>query len=91
MDIHVKIDIMAFWRFGVFMKRATVYFEEDLHKALKMKSAEISTSVSDLVNDAVRSALFEDAEDLEAFKEREKEPVIDFESFVTSLKEDGKL
>jgi hypothetical protein len=73
------------------MKRATVYFEEDLHKALKMKSAEISTSVSDLVNDAVRSALFEDAEDLEAFKEREKEPVIDFESFVTSLKEDGKL
>jgi len=47
------------------MKRATVYFEEDLHKALKMKSAEISSSVSDLVNDAVRSALFEDAEDLE--------------------------
>jgi hypothetical protein len=82
---------MAFWSFGVFMKRATVYFEEDLHKALKMKSAEISTSVSDLVNNAVRSALFEDAEDLEAFKEREKEPVIDFESFVTSLKEDGKL
>ena len=73
------------------MKRATVYFEEDLHKALKMKSAEFSTPVSDLVNDAVRSALFEDAEDLEAFKEREKEPVIDFESFVMSLKEDGKL
>ena len=73
------------------MKRATVYFEESLHKALKMKSAEISTPVSDLVNDAVRSALLEDAEDLEAFKERENEPVIDFEAFVTSLKQDGKL
>lgn len=73
------------------MKRATVYFEEDLHKALKMKSAEISTSVSDLVNDAVRSALFEDAEDLQAFQERENEPVIDFEAFVASLKENGKL
>ncbi|MEZ7844015.1 MAG: hypothetical protein QMB33_07980 [Opitutales bacterium] len=73
------------------MKRATVYFEESLHKALKMKSAEISTPVSDLVNDAVRSALLEDAEDLEAFKERENEPVIDFEAFVTSLKENGKL
>lgn len=73
------------------MKRATVYFEEELHKALKMKSAEISSSVSDLVNDAVRSALLEDAEDLEAFKERENEPVIDFEAFVTSLKDDGKL
>ena len=73
------------------MRRATVYFEEELHKALKMKSAEISTPVSDLVNEAVRSALLEDAKDLEAFKERENEPVIDFEAFVTSLREDGKL
>lgn len=73
------------------MKRATIYFDEELHKALKMKSAEISSPVSDLVNDAVRSALLEDAEDLEAFKERENEPVIDFETFVTSLKNDGKL
>ena len=73
------------------MKRATVYFEEDLHKALKMKSAEISTSVSDLVNDAVRYALLEDAEDLKAFKDRENESVIDFETFVASLKDDGKL
>ena len=73
------------------MKRTTVYFEEDLHKALKIKSAEISSPVSDLVNDAVRSALLEDAEDLKAFKERENEPVIDFETFVTSLKKDGKL
>ena len=73
------------------MKRSTVYFEEDLHKALKMKSAEISSSVSDLVNDAVRAALLEDVEDLETFKEREHEPVIDFEAFVASLKEDGKL
>ena len=54
------------------MKRATIYFEEELHKALKMKSAEISSPVSDLVNDAVRSALLEDAEDLEAFKQRER-------------------
>ena len=56
-----------------------------------MKSAEISTPVSNLVNDAVRTALLEDAEDLEAFRERENEPVIDFETFVASLKEDGKL
>ncbi len=73
------------------MKRATVYFEEDLHRALKLKAAEISSPVSELVNDAVRSALLEDAEDLEAFKEREKEPVLDFESFVASLKKNGKL
>ncbi|HAV13653.1 MAG TPA: CopG family transcriptional regulator [Opitutae bacterium] len=73
------------------MKRSTVYFEEDLHKALKMKSAEISSPISDLVNDAVRSALLQDADDLEAFKERENEPVLDFETFVASLKKNGKL
>lgn len=73
------------------MKRATVYFEEDLHRALKMKSAETSSPVSNLVNDAVRAALLEDAEDLEAFKEREKEPVIDFETFVATLMKNGKL
>jgi len=48
-------------------------------------------AASDLVNDAVRSALLEDAEDLEVFKERAKEPVIDFEAFVASLKKNGKL
>jgi len=68
------------------MKRATVYFEEDLHLALKMKAAETSVPVSELVNDAVRLSLLEDADDLEAFKERENEPVIDFESFVATLK-----
>lgn len=73
------------------MKRTTVYFDEDLHKALKMKSAEVSTPVSDLVNEAVRAALLEDAEDLEAFRKREKEPVMDFEAFVGSLKDNGKL
>lgn len=73
------------------MKRATVYFEEDLHLALKLKSAETSESVSELVNDAVRLALREDAEDLAAFKERENEQVMDFEKFVSTLKADEKL
>ena len=73
------------------MKRATVYFEEDLHLALKLKSAETSESVSDLVNDAVRLAVREDAEDLAAFKERENEQVMDFEKFVSTLKANEKL
>ena len=73
------------------MKRATVYFEDELHKALKMKSVEVSRPMSELVNEAVRAALSEDAEDLEAFRAREDEVVYDFESFVGSLKKDGKL
>ena len=66
-------------------------FEDDLHKALKMKSAEISTPLSELVNDAVRASLLEDAEDLETFRKKAKEPVVDFESFVASLKKNGDL
>ncbi len=45
-------------------KRATIYFDPNLHKALRLKAVETSRSVSDLVNEAVRDALSEDAEDL---------------------------
>jgi|TARA_B110000495_G_scaffold172695_1_gene161788 plasmid stability protein len=73
------------------MKRATVYFEDDLHKALKMKAAEASSSVSDLVNQAIREALSEDLDDLQAFRDRESEPTMDFETFLKSMKSDGRL
>jgi len=73
------------------MKRATVYFEEDLHKALKLKAAEVSASVSDLVNEAIREALAEDLGDLQAFRDRETEPTMDFETFLQSLKSDSRL
>ena len=73
------------------MKRATVYFEDDLHKALKMKAAEASSSVSDLVNQAIREALSEDLDDLQAFRDRETEPTMDFETFLKSMKSDGRL
>lgn len=73
------------------MKRATVYFEDDLHKALKIKAAEVSSSVSDLVNEAVKESLNEDLRDLQAFRERELESTIDFETFVSGLKKNGRL
>lgn len=73
------------------MKRATIYFEEDLHKALKIKAAEASSSVSDLVNQAIRESLAEDLNDLQAFRERESEPAIDFETFLNGLKDNGRL
>lgn len=73
------------------MKRATVYFEDDLHKALKMKAAEASSSVSELVNQAIRESLSEDLDDLQAFRDRESEPTMDFETFLKSMKSDGRL
>lgn len=47
--------------------------------------------MSDLVNAALKQALAEDAEDLEAFRKRRREESIDFEEFVKALKRLGKL
>jgi len=72
-------------------RRATVYFDPDLHKALRLKSVETSRSVSDLVNDAVREALAEDAEDIIAFEERAGESLISYDEMVKRLKKDGRI
>ena len=72
-------------------KRATVYFEPHLHRALRLKAAETDSSVSELVNEAVRGALSEDADDLTAFEDREKEPELMFEEVVKDLKRRGKI
>jgi len=72
-------------------KRATVYFDPELHKALRLKSAATENSISDLVNQAVRYALAEDADDFEAFTIREDEPLLSFEDVLKDLKTRGKL
>jgi hypothetical protein len=72
-------------------KRATIYFDPELHKALKLKALETSQSVTDLVNKAVREALSEDAEDILAFTERKNEPLISYDQMITKLKKDGKI
>jgi len=72
-------------------KRATVYLDPDLHKALRLKAVETSRSVSELVNNAVREALAEDAEDLAAFEERAGEPLISYDEMVKRLKRDGRI
>ena len=72
-------------------RRATIYFDADLHRAARMKAAETETSVSDLVNSALRQSLAEDADDLAAFRARAKEPNLDFEAVVKDLRRRGKL
>jgi len=72
-------------------KRATVYFDSDLHRALRLKAAETDRSMSDLVNEAVKLTLAEDAGDLAAFEERAQEPAMPFESVVKDLKRRGKI
>lgn len=72
-------------------KRATVYFEADLHKAIRLKAAHTQRSISEIVNDAVRMALREDEEDLAAFEDRVAEPLISYEALLKDLKAHGKL
>jgi hypothetical protein len=72
-------------------KRATVYFDSELHRALRFKSAATQRSISELVNQAVRFSLAEDAEDLAAFEVRSNEPDLSFEDVVQDLKLRGKI
>ena len=72
-------------------KRATVYFEPELHRALRLKAAETERSISDLVNEAVQHSLAEDAEDLAAFDDRVNEPNLPYEAVVKDLKRRGKI
>jgi plasmid stability protein len=72
-------------------KRATVYFDPSLHKALRVKAAETERSLSDLVNAAVRQSLAEDSEDLAAFEDRAQEPSLAFAEVLKDLKRRGKL
>lgn len=73
------------------VKRATVYFDSQIHRALRIKAAETDRSISELVNDAVRLNLAEDAEDLAAFEERANEPNLAFEDVLKDLRIRGKL
>jgi hypothetical protein len=72
-------------------KRATVYFDPYLHRALRLKAAETDRSISELVNEAVKAALAEDFSDIEAFEVRENEPSYAFEDVVKDLKRRGKI
>jgi metal-responsive CopG/Arc/MetJ family transcriptional regulator len=73
------------------MKRATVYFDEDLHKALKMKAIESDSTLSEIVNQAVRYTLEEDLEDLEDIEARKGEGQISYEAFLKELKRRGQI
>jgi hypothetical protein len=88
------LDVKTLWvHYGPMStpKRATVYFEAEVHKALRMRAAANDRSISDLVNDAVRVSLAEDAADLSAFERRKKERSVSFDSFVQGMKRRGLI
>ncbi|NIP38820.1 MAG: CopG family transcriptional regulator [Candidatus Dadabacteria bacterium] len=76
---------------SVSQKRATVYFDPDIHKALKIKSLETSKSLSELVNRAVKELLAEDAEDIDDIEKRADDKLISYAEMVKRLKKDGRI
>ncbi|MDG4476959.1 hypothetical protein [Thiovibrio frasassiensis] len=76
---------------GTLTKRATVYFDPAMHRALQHKALATSRSLSDIVNEAIHHALAEDAEDLAAFEERLNEPLVSYETVLKELKANGRL
>jgi plasmid stability protein len=72
-------------------KRATVYFDPEVHRALRLRAAANDQSISDMVNEAVRASLAEDATDLAAFDKRKRERRVSFDSFVQGMKRRGTL
>jgi len=62
-----------------------------LHDAIKLKAVHAHMSVSDLVNDAVRLSLKEDAIDLDAIQDRAHEPTRSFEDVLKDLKKSDLL
>jgi plasmid stability protein len=73
-------------------KRATVYFEPEVHRALRLKAAASDRSISDMVNDAVKATLAEDADDdIAEFAKRKHEKSLSFDTFVQGLKRRGRI
>jgi len=72
-------------------KKATIYMDPNIHKALKLKAIETSRSLSDLVNEALKRALAEDAEDIASFDERSTEPLLSYDEMIARLKKDGRI
>jgi hypothetical protein len=71
--------------------RTTIYLEPFLHRALKLKALETHSSLSDLIQSAVKESMREDEIDLKAISNRAKEPEVSYETVLKNLKKDGKI
>ncbi len=89
--IYILISLLILILGYIVTKRATIYFDPELHKALKLKALETSRSITDLVNQSVREALSEDAEDINAFEERKDESLMSYDQMLKKLKKNGTI
>ena len=72
-------------------KKTIVCFEPEVLEFLHNKAAEESSSVSDIIHDALKVLFTEDLEDIADFDARIGEPNIGYDEFVQSLKAGGVI
>ena len=72
-------------------KKATVCFEPEMLEYFRSKAAEESSSISDIIHDALKVLFTEDLEDIADFDARIGEPNVGYAEFVKSLKADGVI
>ena len=73
------------------MTKSTLYLEDSIHQALRLKAAETKQSMTELVNDALKASLQEDLEDIKSWRERKDEETYGYEEFVELLKKGGVI
>jgi hypothetical protein len=66
-------------------RRTTVHLHPSVHRALRVKARRSHTTLSALINEALRDSFVQDAADVAAFRARAKERTISFETFVVNL------
>lgn len=76
---------------GNLSKRSTVYFEPDIHIALRAKAESCHLSMSYLINEAVRVYLTEDYEDLKDCSDRDKEAEVSYDTVLGTLAASGRI
>ncbi len=64
---------------------------DKLYRELKRRALDAGVTVSSYVEDAIKYQILEDAEDLEAVRERHDEPSYSFDELVKEFKAEGLL
>lgn len=71
--------------------KSDIYFDPEIHQALRQRAANNRTSLSAQVNEAVGNLLRDDLDDLAAFEQRSSEPEISRKALLAHLKRHHKL
>ena len=66
-------------------KRATVYLDADLHRAIKTKASLCSLTISELISEAIKDSLRADAADIKALEDTKNEPSYSLEDVLAEF------